>query len=183
MVLSMATIANAGLVINVNGVNPPDSAITLLPSETVAISIVGDGQSPYSDYFLINTQAGSATMAGLHLAWAGNLANAAYARPADQIPMLQSLGYNTTNAIFMGLYDSAGLPLVGTIIDEVILHCDTAPNDVLLTLIDLTWVYDPDNDIYVPVIRVEDTQIIHQIPEPMTMALLGLGGLFLRRRK
>jgi hypothetical protein len=30
---------------------------------------------------------------------------------------------------------------------------------------------------------VEDTIIVHQIPEPMTIALLGLGGLLLRRRK
>jgi hypothetical protein len=29
----------------------------------------------------------------------------------------------------------------------------------------------------------QDTIIIHQIPEPATLALLGLGGLFLRRRK
>ena len=28
-----------------------------------------------------------------------------------------------------------------------------------------------------------DSATIHQVPEPMTMALLGLGGLFLRRRK
>ncbi len=30
---------------------------------------------------------------------------------------------------------------------------------------------------------VLDTLTVHQIPEPMTFALLGLGGLFLRRRK
>ena len=28
-----------------------------------------------------------------------------------------------------------------------------------------------------------DTVFIHQIPEPMTLGLLGIGGLFLRRRK
>ena len=27
------------------------------------------------------------------------------------------------------------------------------------------------------------TVVIHEVPEPMTMALLGLGGLLLRRRK
>jgi hypothetical protein len=29
----------------------------------------------------------------------------------------------------------------------------------------------------------QDTIIVHQIPEPTTMLLLGLGGLLLRRRK
>ncbi len=31
--------------------------------------------------------------------------------------------------------------------------------------------------------NIIDTITIHQVPEPITMALLGLGGLFLRRRK
>jgi len=30
---------------------------------------------------------------------------------------------------------------------------------------------------------ISDTVVIHQVPEPMTMALLGLGCLFLLRRK
>jgi hypothetical protein len=46
----------------------------------------------------------------------------------------------------------------------------TGIGDVSITLID---------DVFGPV----DTLTIHQIPEPITFALLGLGGLFLRRRK
>ncbi len=60
---------------------------------------------------------------------------------------------------------------VGTLVDNIIFHCEV-PGDVTLTLVG-----DYENGI-----EVLDTQIIHQLPEPMTMCLLGLGGLFLRRR-
>ena len=53
---------------------------------------------------------------------------------------------------------------------ELELHC-TGPEDVLVNLYDSTG--------YV----IVDTAVIHQVPEPMTIALLGLGGLLLRRRK
>ena len=52
---------------------------------------------------------------------------------------------------------------------EVTFHC-TGPDDVIINL------YDEDGLV------VEDSILVHQ-PEPMTVALLGLGGLFLRRRK
>ena len=56
------------------------------------------------------------------------------------------------------------------IIADYEFHCD-ALGSVLITL------YDAD------VTTVIDTMTITQVPEPMTIALLGLGGLFLRRRK
>jgi len=49
-------------------------------------------------------------------------------------------------------------------------HCD-GPGIVTIALIDTSS------------LAVLDTITVTQIPEPMTVALLGLGGLFLRRRK
>lgn len=67
--------------------------------------------------------------------------------------------------------------------DGVILTC-LAAGDARLSLVNIYQAYNEDTDgYYPPVITTFDTQIIHQIPEPTTMALLGIGGLFLRRRK
>ena len=57
---------------------------------------------------------------------------------------------------------------VGTVATDVAFHCD-GEGDVTLYLVDNNG-------------EVADSQVIHQIPEPMTLALLGLGGLLLRRK-
>ena len=50
-------------------------------------------------------------------------------------------------------------------------QCTAQPGDVVITL------------YAIDVATVLDTITLHQVPEPITFALLGLGGLFLRRRK
>jgi hypothetical protein len=164
MVLSMASMANAGLWLSVNGqVNPPDSSITLFPSDTAVIGVFSDGQSlNYNQLFLTIEGPGTSSVAG-----AINYVNSnQYGDTVIDI----SEAWNGT-FIFMDMvfpFEPPPLPY-GTLIDQIIFHCE-APGDVLMTLSgDVSGVFD--------------TQVIHQIPEPMTMALLGLGGLFLRRRR
>jgi len=53
----------------------------------------------------------------------------------------------------------------GMLLRSIIFHCD-APGDVTIAIVD-------DNG------EILDSQVIHQVPEPMTIALLGLGSLVL----
>jgi hypothetical protein len=59
------------------------------------------------------------------------------------------------------------------VLDAKQLHCDHGPSD------DTIWLLNADNG------TVLDTLVIHvtAIPEPMTIMLLGLGGLMLRKRR
>ena len=77
---------------------------------------------------------------------------------------------------FITLATAANLPQNSTIINDLLFHCE-GQGDVLVELL-----YDAAYPIY-GVSSVVDSVVIHQIPEPITMGLLGIGGLFLRRRK
>jgi hypothetical protein len=161
-VLAMASVANAGLFISVNGiVNPPDSEVFLKPSEVAIIDIHSDGQTLQGGFLL--------TIEGLGILDITEATNS-YVTPGYPDSILDLSGDNT-----MILLDMAKaivpIPLLpeGKLIDLIRLHCEDL-GDVILTL---------TTDVG----GMLDTQVIHQIPEPITFALLGLGGLFLRRRK
>ena len=79
----------------------------------------------------------------------------------------------TASGVTGGMFDSGGAVLNGQQINQVLFHCEGV-GDATVQL----WL-SPDFATY----SMVDTAVISQIPEPMTMALLGLGGLLLRRRK
>ena len=185
LVLSMATIANAGLQISVGGqINPPDTQISLLPSETVMIDIHGDGQTP-GPYSLFLLTKGAGNMSGGGIVMSPILAISEFVWHNNDVftAMLTANGFATTNAVYVNAV-SALTPIPnyeGRIVDDIVFHCD-AVGEVTLMLIHLDQVENPDTGDMENVWTTLDTQVIHQIPEPMTMVLLGLGGLFLRRR-
>jgi hypothetical protein len=74
----------------------------------------------------------------------------------------------------------------GIAVDHILLHCDSPDGLVTVTIVD--WVLVGSGSLEGPVdgplpVDVIGQVTIHQIPEPMTVALLGLGGLFLLRRR
>jgi hypothetical protein len=176
MVLGIAGAANAALLISVDGVvDPPDSEIELVKSDWVTIDIWGDGQTAPGDFFMgLSIESdGPASMdvSNAVILYTGNQtgivegydAYAPYIGPGVQLPFYQITMYDLVTP------GDPQAPLEGTLIDGIRLHCD-GPGEVTIVLTDIDGV-------------VLDTQVIHQIPEPMTLGLLGLGGLFLRRRK
>ena len=185
LVLGMASLANATLQISVNGVmEPADTTINLLPSETVSLDIWTDA-------------AIDSTPASWHLLWAmvvdvtvGTIGPPLYGggvilSPYNTDPgyalysMASASGQMPEGAGSDGVWGAAtrssvSAPALAVIFDEIIFHCE-AEGDATISIYSLasdgvTW-------------NFQDAVTIHQIPEPMTVMLLGLGGLFLRRRR
>jgi hypothetical protein len=172
MVLAMAGMANAALLLSVDGVvDPPDTQIEIAPSDEVIIDIWGDGLTdPYA--FLLGIAAGDGSKGSL------DISGATVLYPGSEAAIMEFDDQGTADMlglenpfVYIELTDVAipPAPLDGTLVDGIVFHCE-ALGDVTLVLLDGDGM-------------VMDTQVIHQIPEPMTVALLGLGGLLLRRRK
>jgi len=177
LVLGVCSLTNAGLKISVNGVvDPPDTQVILNESDYATIDIQGlDPAQGMGDFYLgINVaggQYGSMDISGATIPYQGNLTSIVW---LDDPGTAALLGLENP-LVFLTLTDLAipPKPLMGPLVDNIKFHCDgyvPPMSDVTLTLFDIEG-------------NVLDTQVIHQIPEPITIALLGLGGLFLRRRK
>jgi hypothetical protein len=169
MVLGACGAANAALSFSVNGQTAPDE-ITLAPSDEVVIDIMGDGLT-LAQYDMQMSKEGVATLV---LDNAVNLFNAGVF--GETLGWVE--GEEGTHAWFdLGRLPTGDPPvfppMTGKLIDLMTLHCD-GEGTVILTLFG-------DGPVGT---ETFDTLTIHQvIPEPMTLGLLGLGGLFLRRRK
>ena len=170
LVFGIASMATAGLQISVEGnPDPVDSEYTLLPSEELILDIHATGEGNAVYYALVADQA-VATISGGMLVGDASLDMSGYLYMfapyiGIEVPPMGGIMGNVT---FL-----SGVIPDGAIVDGILFHCE-GPDDALISLYSSLdsagW-------------QLEDTLIIHQIPEPITMALLGLGGLFLRRRK
>jgi hypothetical protein len=162
MVLSMATLANAGLVIS-------GAPATMGPSDIVILSVVSDGLTSTADTFLLMDDSPQGA-AAIDLSSATNAVNS----NINGDTVVYAMG-DPMNGVFMDMsipaYPIPNLP-AGTVIDQLVLTYDSV---VGVGAVTLTLVGADTSTLF-------DTVVINQIPEPMTMCLLGLGGLFLRRR-
>jgi hypothetical protein len=169
-VLAMASGASAAMKLSVNGqTDVPDSTISMLQSDTVVIDIHADAttlgimviEGPGSisgDPTFIWEQSGVSNPSPDQDLW-------------KEILELDFGFVDVRQVIDIGIVDSTD-PFTqpdGLVIDGLIFHCEGL-GEVRLSLLDVD-------------LNVHDSLTIHQIPEPITFALLGLGGLFLRRRK
>ena len=191
LILGLTSIASAtislSISVDVDGpggadpvINPAYTEITLTESDWVTINV--EGTVPYTEPTTVYLVAqGPATMSGgTMLQGDGMILDYS---PAEELDVgytwqdfMDSLGLtNVSETIaYIGLYDSTTpfTDLTGVIMDLRELHCDGI-GDVKLTLV--------DGEAYYGTVYAEAW--IHQVPEPITIALLGLGGLFLRRRR
>jgi len=178
LVLGIASVASAQLTLSVNGVDDPeDSTITMTTSETATIDIYGDGTYPDPGYTFIlgidltSTGSGSLDITNAVILYAGNTTSIGEVDNEEAATDFFGIENPFIEIELTDLVSPPAEPLklTGKLVDLIKFTCDGV-GDVILIL------YDADG--------VEmDRQTIHQIPEPMTIALLGLGGLFLRRRK
>ena len=175
VVLAIATMANAvTLELSLNGqITPGVAEITISPSNTFVIDIWdSQGYEVGQDLYVIamtNNTLGTISGSGAVI-----LPNHFDTTMLGADAELAELGFVGQSGayMFVGNYGTSGTWGPGKVIDNLVFHCE-AIGDTSVTLLT-----SQDGATFTPV----DSITVHQIPEPMTMALLGLGGLFLRRK-
>ena len=184
LVFGLASAANAGLFFTVGGEDPGAITRDPLANPTITLEISGDGQTaaPARAYLLVEGLGGIDGGAVLYTgdkseyldcdAIAGDMGlpdcDAVLAAYKDFLGMPGLT--DTAYAVFAGS-EIPLPPLDGILVDSIVFTCLGQPGYVNVTLLAEDFV------------TVLDSLVIEQVPEPITFALLGLGGLFLRRRK
>jgi hypothetical protein len=177
LVLGMATVANAALTLDISvsgAVANPDGSYTIHPSDHLTLDIsTPQGilvDADMGDFIMVcDTELGSISggvIVNHNTWWVDFLSDDAVSAGAP-VPD----GEN-------GVWGSVGIfgytiPATSLLFSGIDFHCEGLGTTVVN-------IYTHD---WSEITGTLASVTIHQIPEPITMALLGLGGLFLRRRK
>jgi hypothetical protein len=177
MVLGMASLASASLQISVGGdYGVAETSITPGTHLTLDIGTTSDITPGVGEgyYALVATAGGTIDYTtGFTVAAysADGGVNVEHSAPVSQYVTGLGAGEDGVGGgVLLSLLSS--IP-AGTIFDGIDFLCNTQ-GDTTLKL------YTLDSSFGVS--GVADTVVVHQIPEPVTIALFGLGGLLLRRR-
>ena len=165
LVLGLASLAAAATVeLTIDGmVNPIDSEIVLMPSESLILGVNGAIAGGADSANMMLVLVGPATLDGANAVYGGN---PDLSGPFDPIYLdyyfLPAVGRVGAPAYAGYVSDLAAV--AGQLLDGIVFHCE-GEGDVIVELYSSadsggTW-------------DLVDTAIIHQVPEPATMALLG----------
>ena len=177
LILGIASLATAALqisVVNPDGTHNPDPVDTEInvpyPSGILILDIHGDVPAGSAINWMMVVEQGAGTVNGGEAVQGSVTGSHLHSYITYYfLPSLELDPYLSATAGWVGDIPA----LSGVLVDFIEFHCD-GPGDVLVTL------YGSDNASQW---YLGDSLIIHQVPEPATMALLGLGALLLRRRK
>jgi len=177
-VLAMASVANATLSLSVDGrIDQPESTIELKPSEYAVIDVHSLNEKAVWTNLVVLQGDGSVDLSGMSIIpdpEIDELLMDVSADPDFRAFVIDAGYLNPFAIVYSEFVHISGTPKDipnGAFIDGIKLHCERYPGDVTVSLLDGATADRLDQ------------LVIHQIPEPITLSLLGLGGLFLRRRK
>ncbi|MBE0537258.1 MAG: PEP-CTERM sorting domain-containing protein [Phycisphaerae bacterium] len=161
LVLGMGTLANAGLMLTVNGEDVGDTTDVT----AFELGVSADGQ--LTGFTLeVSTDAGTIDISGMGLNSAGWMF-APYVRSSSDVMV------DITGGDFM--------PKNGPLVVINGIQFDLGASGQALITLKATGTVNMGSGGNIPPGTVLDTLVV--TPEPMSLMLLGLGGLFLRRRK
>jgi hypothetical protein len=194
LVLGMAAISNAAVVDIAVGPNSDRAVeeLTINVSDTVQLGLYRTGTTAYLSgiyYVLVADKALGSIQGGVPVIYpSSNMdgiiqANAAIYDPASAYnPALpegvDGMGYAYFNfdEVNEDEFESPESVPAGLHFTDIIFHCEAIGD----TLVQVMTASDVGAGT---VWTVRDTLLIHQVPEPVTMSLLALGGLALLRRR
>ena len=170
-VLAIVSIANAGLQISVNGDKNPQDLQYNAASEDLTLDIwtdalieptVGEG------WWALTAQTTDASITGGVILVVGEPGLGIYPGPVPAVAAGENGVYGT-----IALSTLPSIAADTTIYDSINFHCNSE-NDVTVSLL---------FGSQIGAWTLVDSVVISQVPEPMTLSLLGLGGLLLRRKR